>query len=105
MTNSESESPPFDLKAHIQQGDVAPWWQQGRYKFAFDSVAGRYIVLGFYHTSRDAAGQAVLTAIQDHLGNAEESRADLFSRIIRSERLGDAQTSSRFFGATVYLGL
>ena len=55
----------FSLKGHIQRGDYAPWWNQGRYKFVFDSVGGRYVVMNFCGSIRDAHGQSVLHAARD----------------------------------------
>jgi len=53
----------FELKGHIQRGDMAPWWNQGLYKFIFDPCAGRYIVLGFCGSVDDAIGQNALHAL------------------------------------------
>lgn len=60
-----TEDADFSLKGHIQRGDYAPWWNQGRYKFVFDSVGGRYVVMNFCGSIRDAHGQSVLHAARD----------------------------------------
>ena len=57
-------SPPFQLPAHIQRGDMAPWWNHGRHKFLFDSLSGRYIVLAFYRTASDTVGEQALRGLQ-----------------------------------------
>ena len=47
-------------------GDPAPWFvgrTRGRRDYAFNTVAGRYVALGFIGSSRSAPGQALLTAI------------------------------------------
>jgi predicted 2-oxoglutarate/Fe(II)-dependent dioxygenase YbiX len=68
----------FDLPGYIQPGDVAPWWRQGRYKFAFDPAGGHYIVLGFYGTARDAVGLDALRAVIDNHHLADASKARVF---------------------------
>ncbi|HZS55738.1 MAG TPA: 2OG-Fe(II) oxygenase [Bryobacteraceae bacterium] len=55
----------FVLKGNIQRGDLAPWWNQGSYKFAFDAFGGRYIVLNFYRTYRDEIGRESLQVLND----------------------------------------
>jgi predicted 2-oxoglutarate/Fe(II)-dependent dioxygenase YbiX len=66
MADSADPNQSFVLPGHIQRGDPAPWWRQGRYRFAFDSAAGRYIVLSFYGTARDAVGQAALSVLDNN---------------------------------------
>ncbi len=46
-------------------GDPAPWFHQrslGNPNYAFDTAAGRYIVLCFFISASDAAGQAAIAA-------------------------------------------
>lgn len=64
MSGSDDQRHNFALPGHIQPGDVAPWWKQGRYRFAFDRAAGRYIVLGFCGNVRDRVGQAATAVFQ-----------------------------------------
>jgi predicted 2-oxoglutarate/Fe(II)-dependent dioxygenase YbiX len=68
----------FALKGHIQRGDPAPWWNQGDLTFAFDSAAGRYIVLSFYGTARDAIGESALAALQDNRHLVDSGKAGFF---------------------------
>jgi len=56
----------FRLKTHIQRGDPAPWWKQGRYKFVFDAIGERYIVLGFCRSGHEAAAQARFRSVHEH---------------------------------------
>lgn len=63
MSQADLQQQDFRLPGHIQPGDAAPWWKQGRYKFAFDRAFGRYIVLCFLGNTRDAIGQAALHAV------------------------------------------
>ena len=47
-------------------GDPAPWFvgrTRTRPDYAFNTVAGRYVVLGFVDSSRSASGQALIAAI------------------------------------------
>jgi predicted 2-oxoglutarate/Fe(II)-dependent dioxygenase YbiX/peroxiredoxin len=78
MADITQQHQAFALKGHIQRGDVAPWWNQGRYKFAFDPVGGRYIVLGFYQTARDFVGRGALSALNDHRRLVEEEKVAFF---------------------------
>jgi peroxiredoxin len=68
----------FRLTANIQRGDPAPWWNQGRYKFAFDPVGGRYIVLSFYGSAREAIGYSALRALLEHRRFIDENKASFF---------------------------
>ena len=78
MSLTDEQHQPFDLPSYIQRGDVAPWWRQGRYKFAFDRAAGRYIVLGFYGTARDAIGQAALRAVRESRHLTDTGKVSFF---------------------------
>jgi predicted 2-oxoglutarate/Fe(II)-dependent dioxygenase YbiX len=68
----------FALKGHIQPGDPAPWWSQGRHRFIFDQAGGRYIVLCFYGNARDAFGQAALRTLQDNSHFHDNGKASFF---------------------------
>jgi predicted 2-oxoglutarate/Fe(II)-dependent dioxygenase YbiX len=78
MATTAEQLRAFTLRANIQRGDSAPWWNQGRYKFAFDPVGGRYIVLGFYGSARDAVGLAALRALDDTQRFVHEQKASFF---------------------------
>ena len=77
-TEPKFSTQAFALKGHIQRGDAAPWWNQGHYKFVFDPVGGRYIVMSFYGSSRDAVGQAALCAIRDHWHLVDDEKVSFF---------------------------
>lgn len=79
MTNSTQQLQAFALKGHIQPGDPAPWWKQGRHKFVFDRAGGRYIVLSFYGNAGDAIGQAALQALQENRRFVDEANASFFA--------------------------
>ncbi|WP_114943413.1 2OG-Fe(II) oxygenase [Microvirga calopogonii] len=62
---SENVQPAYRI---LQVGDPAPWFKQNSSsnpQFSFDTVAGRYIVLCFYGTGSDEAGQATLASFQE----------------------------------------
>lgn len=51
--------------ASLAAGDPAPWFYQrsgGNPRFAFDAAAGRYLVLCFFATARDAQSRAAIDA-------------------------------------------
>lgn len=51
---------------NLSAGDPAPWFHQrtpGNPRYAFDTAAGRYIVLCFYATAGDQRGQEALKAV------------------------------------------
>ncbi len=78
MVDATQEHQRFALKAHIQRGDFAPWWNQGRHKFAFDAVGGRYIVLDFCQTAGDSLGQEALRALEGRRHFVEQGKAAFF---------------------------
>lgn len=52
----------------LTAGDPAPWFRQrsaGNPTYAFDTIAGRYVVLGFLSSSSDPAVQAAIAKILD----------------------------------------
>lgn len=54
---------------NLQPGDAAPWFRQrctSNESFAFDTAAGRYILLGFHVTAADDAGRAMIRAVLDN---------------------------------------
>jgi peroxiredoxin len=90
MTDTPQQLQDFALKGHIQPGDPAPWWQQGRHRFVFDRAGGRYIVLTFYGNAGDPIGQTALQALQDNRCFVDDAKAAFFGICMdprdRSER-------------------
>ena len=78
MTDSAQQLQAFALKGHIQPGDPAPWWKQGRHRFVFDRAGGRFIVLSFYGNAGDAIGQAALRVLQDNRRFVDDGKASFF---------------------------
>jgi predicted 2-oxoglutarate/Fe(II)-dependent dioxygenase YbiX len=79
MTDSAQRLQAFALKGHIQPGDPAPWWKQGRHRFVFDRVGGRYIVLSFCGNAGDAIGLAALRALHDNRRFVADAKASFFA--------------------------
>jgi peroxiredoxin len=78
MTDFAQQLQAFALKGHIQPGDPAPWWRQGRHRFVFDLAGGRYIVLSFYGNAGDAIGQRALRALDDNRRFVDDAKACFF---------------------------
>jgi predicted 2-oxoglutarate/Fe(II)-dependent dioxygenase YbiX/peroxiredoxin len=66
------------LEGYIQPGDAAPWWNQGRHKFIFDSADGRYIVVSFYGSACDTIGQRALRALHDNRRFVDDGKVRFF---------------------------
>lgn len=65
----------------ILPGDPAPWFHAavaGNPRYAFDTAAGRYVVLCFLGSAADAAGAAAVAAIAAHRALFDDERACLF---------------------------
>src|SRR5262245_23391448 len=61
-----TEAPARPAYNNIMPGDPAPWFHQrstSNPNYAFDTAAGRYIVLCFYGSARDPSVQAALGAV------------------------------------------
>ncbi|AWM85673.1 2OG-Fe(II) oxygenase [Microvirga sp. 17 mud 1-3] len=62
-----SEAAEAPRYRNVQVGDPAPWFRQkstSNPDYAFDTAAGRYIVLCFYGTASDEAGRRALAAAE-----------------------------------------
>jgi predicted 2-oxoglutarate/Fe(II)-dependent dioxygenase YbiX/peroxiredoxin len=82
MPEADPQPPRYVL---LTKGDPAPWFKQRSTtnpRYAFDTAAGRYIVLCFFATAADAAGRAAIAAAH--------ARRDLFDDV-----------RACFFGVTV----
>lgn len=67
MNETVTKAPPQQLEyIRLQAGEAAPWFVQrgcSNDAYRFDTVAGRYIVLCFFVTSKDKAGNDALQLI------------------------------------------
>ncbi len=71
-------SPRF---ATLAPGDPAPWFRQrstSNPDYAFDTVAGRYVVLCFFGSAADAGAQAALRSVRAHRALLDDTRACFF---------------------------
>lgn len=65
----------------LSAGDPAPWFYQrstSNPRYAFDTAAGRYLVLCFYGTAGDAAGRAAIDAVRAGSARFDDVRASFF---------------------------
>ena len=86
-------------------GDPAPWFHQrspGNPNYAFDTAAGRYIVLCFFGSAADPCGRAALDAVFANRGHFDDARACFFGVSLdpadeREGRVRDSMPGLRFF--------
>jgi predicted 2-oxoglutarate/Fe(II)-dependent dioxygenase YbiX/peroxiredoxin len=65
----------------LQAGDPAPWFRQratSRENYAFDTAAGRYVVMLFLGTAGDAAGRAAMDAVLAQSSQFDDDRVCFF---------------------------
>jgi predicted 2-oxoglutarate/Fe(II)-dependent dioxygenase YbiX/peroxiredoxin len=82
----------------LSPGEPAPWFQQrtrANPKYLFDTVGGRYVLLCFYGTAGDAAGQAAVGFAEQHRSLFDGRRLSFFgvSTDPEDERSGRVQDS------------
>ncbi len=86
-------------------GDPAPWFHQrtsANPRFAFDTVAGRYIVLCFFATASDAHSRAAIDAALARRDLFDDRRASFFGVSLdpsdeSEKRVADRAPGFRFF--------
>ena len=65
----------------LEVGDPGPWFIQRTAhnpRFVIDVTGGRYIVLGFYGSSRDEAGSAAIAKIRANRHLFDDAKASFF---------------------------
>jgi predicted 2-oxoglutarate/Fe(II)-dependent dioxygenase YbiX/peroxiredoxin len=100
-TSSET-SPEF---VRLLPGDPVPWFRQrsfGNPSYAFDTVAGRYVVLCFFGSAGDAAGRRAIDAVLANRDHFDDRRACFFGVSIdpgdeAEGRIRDSIPGLRFF--------
>jgi len=98
-------SEPAAAYADLAVGDPAPWFHQRTTRnprYAFDMVAGRYVVLCFHATAGDAAGRAAIDAVLANRRLFDDDRACFFGVSLdpadeAEGRVGDSLPGIRFF--------
>jgi predicted 2-oxoglutarate/Fe(II)-dependent dioxygenase YbiX/peroxiredoxin len=80
MSMSASAEPAASYVV-LSPGDPAPWFAQASSsnpRYTFDTVAGRYVVLGFYGSAGHATGAAALAAIERNRALFDDERISFF---------------------------
>jgi peroxiredoxin len=101
MNQSSDGSREF---ARLLPGDPAPWFRQrtfGNPNYAFDTVAGRYVVVCFFASAGDAAGQGAVEAVLANRHLFDDQRACFFGVSIdprdeAEDRIRDSVPGLRF---------
>ncbi|MEA1834859.1 2OG-Fe(II) oxygenase [Methylobacterium durans] len=94
-------------RAYVQllPGDPAPWFHQrssGNPRYAFDTVAGRYVVLCFYGSAGDVQAQRAMTALAANRQHFDDERASFFGVSVdpadeAQQRVRESVPGIRFF--------
>jgi predicted 2-oxoglutarate/Fe(II)-dependent dioxygenase YbiX/peroxiredoxin len=69
------------LFRNLLPGDPAPWFKQrstSSPNYAFDTAAGRYVVMCFFGTARDNLGQTAIAAVQANRNLFDDQKACFF---------------------------
>lgn len=77
----QSATPMQPRYAALSTGDPAPWFKQRSTinpRFAFDTAAGRYLVLCFFATAADEMGRGALAAALERRDLFDDSHASFF---------------------------
>lgn len=92
--------------ARVQPGDHAPWFKapalSGSQSYAFDTVAGRHVLMLFFGSVRDPRAAAALAAVERHRGLFDDDQACFFGVTIdpedaAQERIEQELPGIRFF--------
>ncbi|HEY1382701.1 MAG TPA: hypothetical protein VGF43_03755, partial [Dongiaceae bacterium] len=77
----DGETPKARSYVTLAPGDPAPWFHQrstSNPRYAFDTVAGRWVVLCFFGTAGDADGKRALAAVAANRALFDDERACFF---------------------------
>jgi predicted 2-oxoglutarate/Fe(II)-dependent dioxygenase YbiX/peroxiredoxin len=77
----DGETPKAKSYVTLASGDPAPWFHQrstSNPRYAFDTVAGRWVVLCFFGTAGDADGKRALAAVAANRALFDDERACFF---------------------------
>jgi predicted 2-oxoglutarate/Fe(II)-dependent dioxygenase YbiX/peroxiredoxin len=92
--------------ARIQPGDHAPWFKapalSGSPAYAFDTVAGRHVLMLFFGSARDPRAAEALAGVQRHRGLFDDDSACFFGvtadpEDAAKERISQELPGIRFF--------
>ena len=104
-TAPQPAASPEAAYASLAPGDPAPWFHQrsaSNPRYAFDTAAGRYIVLCFYGSAADPGGRAAWAAVVAGRRPFDDGRASFFGVSMDPEdevqgRVRDSMPGLRFF--------
>jgi peroxiredoxin len=96
---------PVPAYVTLAPGDPAPWFHQrstSNPNYAFDTAAGRYVVLCFFASAADASGRAALEAMLANRQYFDDTRACFFGVSLdpgdeAEGRVRDSLPGLRFF--------
>src|SRR5215208_7543005 len=96
---------PAQTYVALAPGDPAPWFHQrsaSNPRYAFDTAAGRAIVLCFYASAADSQGRAALEAVFANRRHFDDTRACFFGVSLdpadeSEQRVRDSMPGLRFF--------
>lgn len=105
VTAAPPAARPEAAYASLAPGDPAPWFHQrsaSNPRYAFNTAAGRYIVLCFYGSAADPVGRAALAAVVAGRQPFDDVRASFFGVSMDPEdeaqgRVRDSMPGLRFF--------
>lgn len=100
-----TDRPGTDRYVMLGPGDPAPWFHQrstGNPRYAFDTAAGRYLVLCFFASAADPAGHAAIAAATAGRERFDDVRASFFGVSLDADdeaqqRIADSLPGLRFF--------
>jgi predicted 2-oxoglutarate/Fe(II)-dependent dioxygenase YbiX/peroxiredoxin len=100
---TDQKQPVF---AQLLPGDPAPWFKQASMKnptFAFDTAAGRYLVLCFFGSASDAAGQKMLAAAAAERAMFDDLKLSFFGVTADPEDVATARIAESYPGIRFFL--
>src|SRR5829696_3291596 len=106
MRSPMSDTPESKLVYRsLLPGDPAPWFHQRSFanpNYAFDTAAGRYIVLCFFASAADPVARRALDAVQAHRHLFDDDRLSFFGVSLdpqdeAQQRVQDSYPGLRYF--------
>jgi len=92
--------------AVVAPGDPAPWFDQrtlANPTYAFDTVAGRYVVLCFFASANDETGRAAIAAARERTDVFDDARASFFGITIDPRDEAQGRLRERYPGVRFFL--
>jgi peroxiredoxin/predicted 2-oxoglutarate/Fe(II)-dependent dioxygenase YbiX len=87
--------------ATLTPGDPAPWFTQaatGNPRYAFDTAAGRYLVLCFYASAADPLSRAAIETAQDETALFDDGHASFFGVTLDPRDAGEGGLRAKLPG-------